>query len=274
MLGALAPWGMPLATEGWSGERADDGCYIPILERMRSGWPKPGLRFVGDWTMSALSTRASGASRQHFALSPLPCTGTTAAAVADGSSEGRGHDRAGKLARLFRSNDRGAAVLAAAGSEGERPGGLEAGTAAWSERVLVVRSPGPAERQAAGLETRLAHAEQKLAALTPARGRGKRPITAEATRLEAMAPGLNTPRGEGFLSIEWTQQSERHTPDGGRGRGSATRAQRVTEKRRSHMTRRARREGPMADRIPRCGGKALGTHATPERLSLADAVLC
>ena len=194
--------------------------------------------------------------------------------MVDWISAGIGQDSAGKLARIFRSNDRGDAVLAAEGYEVERTCGLEAGAAAWSERVFVVRSPVHAERQAAGLETRLAHAEQKLAALTPARGRGKRQITDEVTLLAAIEHVLNAPRVEGLLSLEWAPQIERQTHDVGRGRGSATRAQRVTEKLRDHMTRLARREGPMADLIQRVGWKACVTNATPERLSLADAVVC
>ena len=274
MTGSLDPLGMPLATDVLSGERADDGLYIPLIERIASGLNTTGLLVVGDCKMSALSTRAYVAAHQHFYLSPLPLTGTTAEAMADWIGEGIGKDRAGKLERIFRSNDRGDAVLAAEGYEVERTCGLEAGAAAWSERVLVVRSPVHAERQAAGLETRLAHAEQKLAALTPARGRGKRQITDEATLVETIEHVLNTQRVEGLLSIEWAQQSERHTHYVGRGRGSAKREQRVTEKIRYHITRIARREGPIADLVQRFGWKAFVTNATQERLSLADAVLC
>ena len=274
MTGSLDPLGMPLATDVLSGERADDGLYIPLIERIASGLNTTGLLVVGDCQMSALSTRAYGAERQHFYLSPLPLTGTTAEAMVDWISEGIGKDRAGKLERVFRSNDRGDAVLAAEGYEVERTCGLEAGAAAWSERVFVVRSPVHAERQAAGLETRLAHAEKKLAALTPARGRGKRQITDEATLLEAIEHVLNAQRVEGLLSIEWAQQVERQTHYVGRGRGSAKREQRVTEKLRYHITRIARREGPIADLIQRFGWKAFVTNATQERLSLADAVVC
>ena len=53
MLGSLDPLGMPLATDVLSGERADEGVYIPIMERRRSGLNKTGLLFVGDCTMSA-----------------------------------------------------------------------------------------------------------------------------------------------------------------------------------------------------------------------------
>ncbi len=58
MMGSLDPLGMPLATDVLSGERADDGLYLPIIERMRTGLNKTGLWFVGDWKMRALDTRA------------------------------------------------------------------------------------------------------------------------------------------------------------------------------------------------------------------------
>src|SRR5882672_1707945 len=37
MMGSLDPLGMPLSTDVLSGERADDGLYIPIIERIRHG---------------------------------------------------------------------------------------------------------------------------------------------------------------------------------------------------------------------------------------------
>jgi transposase len=274
MTGALDPLGMPLATDVLSGERADDGLYIPLIERIASGLNTTGLLVVGDCKMSALATRAYVATHQHFYLSPLPLTGTTAEAMAEWISEGIRQDRAGKLERICRANARGDEVLAAEGYEVERTCGLEAGAAAWNERVLVVRSPVHAERQAAGLETRLAHAEQKLAALTPARGRGKRQIPDEATLLEAIDHVLKEQRVESLLSVAWERQVERHTHYVGRGRGSATREQRVRETIRYHITHIARREGPIADLIQRFGWKAVVTNATSERLSLADAVLC
>src|SRR5260370_5835819 len=49
MLGSLDPLGMPLSTDVLSGERADDSLYIPIISRIRSGWHKTGLLFVGAW---------------------------------------------------------------------------------------------------------------------------------------------------------------------------------------------------------------------------------
>jgi len=60
----------------------------------------------------------------------------------------------------------------------------------------------------------------------------------------------------------------------GRSRGSATRAQRVIEHIRYHITHITRQDGPIAALIARFGWKAFVTNATPQRLSLAEAVLC
>jgi transposase len=84
MLGSLALLGMPLATEVLSGDRADDGLYIPIIERMWSGLNKTGLRFVGDGKMSALETRAYLVRPQDWYLAPLPLTGATAEGIRSG----------------------------------------------------------------------------------------------------------------------------------------------------------------------------------------------
>jgi transposase len=274
MMGSLDPLGMPLSTDVLSGERADDGLYIPIIERIRIGLNKTGLLFVGDCKMSALGTRAYVVSHHHVYLSPLPCTGTTAEAMADWISAGMEKARDGELERVFRINHREEEVLAAEGYEVERTCCLEDGAVPWRERVLVLRSPVHAERQVQGLETRLANAEKKLAALTPARGRGKRQITEEATLLAAIDHVLKAQRVEGLLCLEWEQQIERHTHYVGQGRGSAKREQRVTEKIRYHITRIVRHEGPIADLAQRFGWKAFVTNAPKEQLSLADAVLC
>jgi transposase len=81
MMGALDPWGMPRATEGLAGERAADGLYLPILERIRNGLQRPGLWFVGDCTMSALDTRTYLARPHDWYLSPGPLPGATAEAL-------------------------------------------------------------------------------------------------------------------------------------------------------------------------------------------------
>jgi hypothetical protein len=139
--------------------------------------------------------------------------------------------------------------------------------------VLGLRSPLHAAPQTAGLEKRLATAAKKLAALTPVRGRGKRQMTDEVLFVAARDNVLKEQRVEGVLRIDWAQQIERRTHSVGRGRGSATRAQRGIEHRRDHSTHITRPDGPIAALIAGCGWKAFVPNAAPERLSLAEAVL-
>jgi transposase len=96
MMGSLDPLGLPLATEVLSGARADDGFYIPIIERMRSGLHKTGLLLVGDWKMRALETRAYLARHQDWYVSPLPLTGATAEAMDAWSPAGVTQGEAGE----------------------------------------------------------------------------------------------------------------------------------------------------------------------------------
>src|SRR2546426_8435324 len=139
MMGSLDPLGMPLATDVLSGERADDGLYIPIIERMRTGLNKTGLWFVGDWKMRALDTRAYLARHQDWYLSPLPLTGATAEAMDAWITAGVTQDEAGQLARLWRTNDRGHEGLAAEGYEFERTCCAPGGGMGWSARGVGVR---------------------------------------------------------------------------------------------------------------------------------------
>ena len=262
MMGSFDPLGMPLSTDVLSGERADDGVYLPIIERIRVGLKTPGLLFVGDGKMSALDTRASLAGHQDWYVSPLPLTGATAGAMDAWITLGVTKGKAGEFTQIWRTNDRGHEVLAAEGYEVERPCRAPGRVEEWSERVLVVRSPMHATQQAAGLEKRLSHAETQLTALTPPRGRGKRHITDEATLVEAMARVL------------WEKQVEQTTQDVGRGRGAVHRAKRGIQQTRSHITHIARQEDPIAAHSQRLGWKAFVTKAGHTRLSLQDAVLC
>src|SRR2546429_3305075 len=120
MIGSLDPLGMPLATDVLSGERANDGLYLPIIERIRTGLQTTGLLFVGDCKMSALDTRAYLARHHDCYLSPLPLTGATAEAMDAWITTGVSKGEADALERQWRTNDRGREGGAADGYEGER----------------------------------------------------------------------------------------------------------------------------------------------------------
>ena len=211
MMGSLAPLGMPLATDVLAGARADDGLDLALRERIRTGVQTTGLLLVGAGKMSALATRASIVGHHDWYWSPLPCTGATAEAMEAWISEGVARGETSAWVRVFRPHDRGHQVRTAAGDEFERTccaqGSHEGGTA----RVMVVRSPLHAHHQATGLAKRRRQAETALAALPPPSGRGKRPITAEATLVEAMDLVLKAHRVEGLLSVVGEKQVEQHT---------------------------------------------------------------
>jgi len=273
MIGALDPVGMPLATDVLSGERADDGLYLPLIERIRTGLQTTELLWVGDCKMSALDTRAYLARHHDWYLSPLPLTGATATAMDAWITTGVRKGEAGELEQIWYTNDRGHEVLAAEGYEFERTCCVPDSDVAWRERVLVVRSPVHANHQVAGLEKRLHHAETQLTALTPPRGRGKRQITDEATLMEAIDRVLQDQRVEGLLNVTWEKQVEQKPQYVGRGRGSKSRETRVIQKTRYHITHIARQANHIADLRQRFGWKAFVTNAGQKRLSLQEAVL-
>ncbi|KAI9132248.1 hypothetical protein [Acaryochloris sp. CCMEE 5410] len=89
-------------------------------------------------------------------------------------------------------------------------------TIEWSERVLLVHSPTHAQQQQRGLEQRLKRATQKLNALTPAVGRGKRQIRSLSELQRKANAILKAHRVEGLIeySCEYhpavKQQKERY----------------------------------------------------------------
>jgi len=274
MLGSLAPLGIPLATGVLSGERADDGFYIPLIERMRTGLNKTGLLFVGDCKMSALDTRAYLARHQDGYVSPFPLTGATAEAMDAWIIVGVTKGEAGECERIGRPHDRGHQGLTAEGYECERTCGAPDGNGAGSERVLGLRSPRHAAQQAAGLEKRRRHAETQRAALTPPRGRGKRQSTDETMLVEAIDLGLKEHRVVGLLSLAWEKQVEQTTQDVGRGRGAGHREKRVLQQTRYHITHIARQADTIAALSQRGGWQAFVTKAGQKRLSWQEAVVC
>lgn len=274
MTGSLDPLGLPLATDVVSGEQADDGLYIPLIDRINTGLNQPGLLFVGDCKMSALAIRRHIAGGHHYYLSPLPLTGAVAQEMDAWISQGIAHDRDGTLEVVYRTNDRGEEILVARGYEWERELAVpsEEEPLEWKERVLVIQSPTQAQRQATGLEKRLVQAQEKIEALTPPRGRGKRQITEEDLLGAAIDQILKKQRVAGLLTVAYEKQTERQTRYVGRGRGAAHREKRVVEKVRYQITAVARNEDAIATLKERLGWKALVTNAAPASLSLPEAV--
>ena len=102
MTGALDPLGMPLVTDVVSGERADDGLYIPVIDRVHGALQKTGVLYCGDCKMSALETRAHLRGLGNHYLSPLPLTGKTAEEMGVWIRKGMIKKNNGELQEVYR----------------------------------------------------------------------------------------------------------------------------------------------------------------------------
>jgi len=275
MSAALDPLGMPLASDVVSGEKADDGLYIPLIARVNESLKKTGLLFSGDCKMSALEIRAYLVSLGHHYLCPLPLIGKTADEITTWIYAGIVRNPEDDLVSVFRENYKGELVLAAKGYEFNRTQIFEKNgeKMEWDERVLVVHSPAHAKQQTAGLETRLVKAQKKIEALTPPRGRGRRQINDEAELLTAITKITETQRVEGLLSIQYEKQVEQETKYVGKGRGAANREKVIVEKIRYQITSIEKDQETIAEQSARFGWKAFVTEVATDKLSLHDAVL-
>ena len=236
MSGALDPLGMPLVTEVVSGEKADDVLYIPAIEKIKKTLKKAGLLFVSDCKGSALEIRTYIMDQEDRYLSPLPLTGNTKKEMEDWITEGIKRDGDGRLEQVHKENAKGEMVLVAGGYEFERTIKIleenedEAKEKKWIERVFVIKSPAHGEQQEKGLERRLKTAEEKISALTPPRGKGRRQKTEENELLEAIEKIEKAQRVEGLLEVEYEREVEKKEKYIGKGRGSDKREKQTIEK--------------------------------------------
>jgi transposase len=208
MLASLDPLGMPLATHIVSGERADDGLYLPIFEEVRQSFDAEGLLWVGDCKMGALATRAQIHHHQHYYLLPLARVGKVPELLVEGLSDALA-SQSPRL-RVNRLNKKGQLQEIASGYELSRQQEMKQAdgtTLKWTERVLLVHSPAHAQQQQRGLAHRLQTATAKLKALTPVVGRGKRQIR-DLSQLQQKADAiLKTHQVEGLLEYSYEFQA-------------------------------------------------------------------
>jgi len=273
MQAVLDPLGLPAATDIVSGEQADDGLYIPIIERLLTILTQAGLLFVGDCKLSAVATRAYIRGRGHHYLAPLALTGDTAVEMRAWVQAALNGQQTLTPIPMF--DDQGQALPKVAGYETTRQciAQVDENTLEWTERVFVVYSESYATAQARGLEQRLATATAKLNALTPPRGRGKRQIKDEAQLTQAAQVILQAHRVEGLLAYTFERQEEQHVRFVGRGRGAVNRPQRIVEHVRYQITSVIRHEADLTALKETFGWRAYATDVPTEQLTLEEAVL-
>jgi len=273
MMASLDPLGLPIATDVVSGEQADDGLYVPIIDRLALTLNQTGLLFVGDCKMSAWATRVHIRAMGNHYLMPLALVGEA------------GQDMPVWIQEAVDGKHELSPIRAPGASADEKPLAegyertrmhlvqVEGQTLEWTERVLVVHSEVYADVMTRGLERRLANATTKLQALTPPRSRGKRQIEDEESLVAAANTILQHHRVEGLLSYTFERQVEQQVKYLGRGRGAAGRPQEVVERVRYQITAVERDKAAIEALQQTFGWRAYVTDLAAEQLSLVEAVL-
>jgi transposase len=262
---------LPLVTQVVSGERADDGLYVPIVERVCELLAASGLLFVGDCKMSALATRAFIRIRGHHYLTPLAQVGTTAKEMPAWIFSARLALQT-RLCFLPEESEE-AQKIYEEGYEFTRAcqATVDKKEINWTERVLLLYSRTYHETLARGLTERLATARAKLLALTPAPGRGKRQIQEETALTKAADSILRTHHLQGLLHYCFERQETEQIRYVGRGRGSATRPQQVSLTVRYQITEVIEDAEAIALAHSEFGWRAFVTDVGQADLSLSEA---
>jgi transposase len=275
MTGALDPLGMPLAVDIVSGETADDVLYRPVIKRINEYLKNNDTMYVGDSKMSAFDTRLYIKGIEQHYLCPMPQTGNTARNMDLWIKIGLMKARRNELHEIYMEKD-DKEKLIARGYEFDRTlsGTIDGEKIEWSERVLIVNSPSHAKSQAEGLEKRLAAAVEKIYALTPVRGPGKRQISDEETLKASIARILKQHKVEGMLCCKYEKEVEYEEKYVGRGKGSADRPRKIIEKIRYQMIKVQRNEYRIKKEKEKQGWKVFVTDVSLKRLDFGGVVKC
>jgi transposase len=274
MLASLDPMGLALSVDVVAGNRADDPLYVPCYQRMKQVVNRQGLLIVGDSKMSALGTRAVIVEGQDCYLAPLAHLKAEPGLLDELLKPWQGREE--EAVRIFLPED--------IPSDGSKPNpefaiacGFEVSrsrtavvaekTVTWTERLLVIRSFSYVKTMQAGLNRRLDKAEAALRALTPARQRGKRQITDEASLRAAIERIEKKHRVQGLFDTRYQRQVQERRIRGYKGKPS-----RVERKVRYQLTV-TRNEEAIAAAEFKAGWRIYATNAPAQELALSQAVL-
>jgi len=219
MLAALDPLGVLVGADVVSGDRADDGLYVPMITRLQTTLPTTGLLYIGDCKMGALATRAYVQGTRNYYLMPLAQVGQVPTQLTEWVAAAV----SGKVKLSLVRDDDGKTVLGEGYEVTRRlSGDGPIGPVHWTERVLIVRSTTYAQAAQRGLRQRLGRARADLLALTPPRGRGQRQFTDETALRTAATALLTRYDVTGLLRYRVRREVERHQVRAYRGRPART----------------------------------------------------
>lgn len=203
-LSALDPIGLPVTNTIVSGERADDGLYVPEIKKVQDVVGRHGLLYLGDCKMAALATRGYLVQSGDWYCCPLPAVQLNAeqlrellAPVWQGTQQ---------LEPIERTNEKGDKQVIAQGFQRQRSQQVSGEQAfCWQEQLLIVRSLKLAAVQERGLRERVAKARAEIEKLNE-RGRGKRHFQDQEPLQKAAESIVHRYRVEGLLTLCYQEQ--------------------------------------------------------------------
>jgi transposase len=199
-LATLDPFGVPLASEVLSGEKADDPVYVPLLDRVHQGLERAGLLYIGDCKMAAEKTRAHIQAQGDFYLCPLSALHVPPATLAQSVEA---YLAAGSpLIEVMSEDEAGQPKCLAQGYETLVEMEVQDAdqTICWQERRLIIQSIDGSRAAQISLQERLEKAEKAIGELM-VRKQGKPRLTSRTQVEERVQSILSSLRVEGLLQV-------------------------------------------------------------------------
>ena len=264
MVATLDPLAMPLAVEVVSGEQADDGLYIPVIDKVNATLEQDGLFYVGDSKLGSLENRTHihcGANKYLVPLSKKQCslkTMTEYLAQKPSETDAAFH-------QLFKDESTKELMAQAFELEHTVIGGEEEVT--WTERRIVVHSTAWSEAQHKKLEQRLDKAETELSQILVRKQRKRVPKNLEAVNLKIQQI-LQKHRVKAFFEINVEQiicqipiRAYKDRPD-------------RTEEKTEFILHLKRNQSAIEKHCSQLGWRVYATNISKQQLSTIQAVLC
>lgn len=264
MVATLDPLSMPLAIEVVSGEQADDGLYIPVIDKVNKTLDQDGLFYVGDAKLGSLENRSHihrSGNKYLMPLSKKQCSPkqlTAYLAQKPAPKDSRFH-------QLFKDEDK--EDLMAQAFEVEQTIISKEGDLTWTERHIVVHSTAWAEAQNKKLEVRLAKAEEALSQILVRKQRKRVPKTLEAVQLKVQQI-LQKYRVTDFFEVK-VEQMICQVPLRTYKDRPATMVDKIEFK--LHYQRN---ESAIEEHSSQLGWRVYATNISKSQLSVPQAVLC
>lgn len=262
----LDPFGMPVATQVVSGEKADDPLYIPAIRQVREGLGKRGLLYVGDSKLMSLDNRAYIQAGEDYYLGPfskvqIPDEDLEACLQPVWSGEQA-------LTPVNHTNAQGEEEKIAEGFEREERlvTQVDGKEITWTERRLFVCSFMYAKAAETALRERLNTAQSALEALNE-RKQGKQRFTEVEPLRQAAEEMVCQFRVEGLLKLNYTEQVQERSVRQYGDRPAEVRIEREV------TIEVSRNESAIEQANAHLGWRVYGTNQSTQHLPLTKAVL-